>query len=69
MRAFIIAAAIIGGLMGFIALASAQNTAQPVLAGFLSVATTGPTACPPGPTPCWLPWTTTNPLPVTTTGN
>lgn len=34
------------------------------LPGFLSSATTGSKACPNGQATCWLPFTTTNPVPT-----
>lgn len=40
--------------------ALAQSTAQPVLPGFLTT-----TGCPSGSTVCYLPYSVTNPLPVT----
>lgn len=45
------------------------QTAQPLQLGFLSVATTGSAACPSTAlTPCFIPYSTTNPLPTTTSG-
>lgn len=42
------------------------SSAELVLPGFLSSATTGSAACPNAQATCWLPYTTTNPMPSVT---